>query len=135
MLNKTLPIISVAATVALLYYSWIPFAGTGGPEPPSGNPVHLIAFFAYSVVILVTASRFTSTRKSAVAAFLLSVAVGAITELGQLFIPGRFCDPADWLVDAAGTAVGIAVALLVQYLLSKRAGNGKHIKHNNKVRQ
>jgi VanZ family protein len=135
MLNKTLPIISAAATVILLYYSWLPFTGAGGPEPPSGNPIHFVAFVAYAIIVFITASRFTNTERSAFATLLVSASIGAITELGQLLVPGRFCDPMDWLVDMAGTMVGIAVILLVQYLFSKIAKKRKHIKHSNKVRQ
>lgn len=45
---------------------------------------------------------------------LVAVAIaslyGATDEFHQLFVPGRLCDPADWLTDTCGAALGAALA-------------------------
>lgn len=43
---------------------------------------------------------------------------GASDEFHQLFVPGRMCDPIDWLVDTAGGSLGSGLAYL---LLRRRA--------------
>ena len=58
-------------------------------------------------------------------AWMLAVAIASVygitDELHQLFVPGRFCDPADWVVDTLGAALG---ALLVRFAAAggRRAG-------------
>lgn len=38
---------------------------------------------------------------------------GVTDEFHQLFVPGRMCDPLDWLVDTAGVGLGSGLARLV----------------------
>ena len=45
------------------------------------------------------------------AAIGLASLYGASDEFHQLFVPGRLCDPADWLTDTLGAALGVASAL------------------------
>lgn len=40
---------------------------------------------------------------------LLGVAYGASDELHQMFVPGRYPDAIDWLADAAGAILGVAL--------------------------
>lgn len=47
------------------------------------------------------------------AAVVIASLYGASDELHQLFVPGRLCDPADWLTDTCGAALGAAVAALL----------------------
>ena len=47
------------------------------------------------------------------AAIALASAYGVTDEFHQLFVPGRFCDPADWLTDTLGATVGAVGAMLV----------------------
>ena len=42
-------------------------------------------------------------------AVLIASLYGITDEIHQLFAPGRFCDPVDWLVDTAGAFVGAEV--------------------------
>lgn len=59
-------------------------------------------------------------------AWLAAVAVaslyGITDELHQLFVPGRFCDPADWMVDTVGAALG---ALLLKAACVGRRRHGR----------
>ncbi len=49
-------------------------------------------------------------RTSAGKAFLIAVLTGSLygvtDEIHQIFVPGRLCDPADWLADTLGCALG-----------------------------
>ena len=52
-------------------------------------------------------------RRAAALAIVAASAYGVTDEIHQLFVPGRACDPVDWLVDTAGAALGAVVAFLV----------------------
>jgi VanZ family protein len=107
-------VVSAIYTAAIIYYSSLP-AGASGPGGinPSGGLVHFIVYAVYAAVVLATASKFSLPRPIAVSLFI-AAALGAITETIQLFVPGRFCDPIDWLVDVAGAAMGLAVLYLLK---------------------
>ena len=47
------------------------------------------------------------------AAIGLASLYGASDEFHQLFVPGRLCDPADWLTDTLGAALGVGASALV----------------------
>lgn len=50
-------------------------------------------------------------------ACLLAIAIascyGATDEFHQLFVPGRMCDPVDWVVDTCGASLGSLIGFLV----------------------
>lgn len=48
----------------------------------------------------------------AVAAIAIASAYGASDEFHQLFVPGRMCDPADWLTDTLGATLGASATAL-----------------------
>ena len=43
-------------------------------------------------------------------AIVVASAYGVTDEFHQLFVPGRACDPVDWMVDTAGAALGALLA-------------------------
>lgn len=49
-------------------------------------------------------------RRAALLAVVIASAYGVTDELHQLFVPGRACDPVDWLVDTAGATLGALIA-------------------------
>ena len=49
----------------------------------------------------------------AAVAIVIASAYGATDEFHQLFVPGRMCDPADWLTDTLGATLGATAAALV----------------------
>ena len=52
---------------------------------------------------------------------VLSGTLYAVTdEVHQMFVPGRSCQLSDVLIDAAGSALGAAIALLIAHLISNR---------------
>ncbi|MBM4343639.1 MAG: VanZ family protein [Deltaproteobacteria bacterium] len=46
--------------------------------------------------------------------WLVAVAFGALDEVHQGFVPGRSRDPVDWLADAIGAALAVAIVVLVR---------------------
>lgn len=57
-------------------------------------------------------------RRACFAGIACASLYGATDEFHQLFVPGRMCDPVDWIVDTAGGGLGSGLA----YLLFKRRG-------------
>lgn len=49
---------------------------------------------------------------AALVAVALASTYGVTDELHQAFVPGRLCDPADWLTDTLGATSGAASALV-----------------------
>ncbi|MDO4502707.1 MAG: VanZ family protein [Coriobacteriia bacterium] len=48
--------------------------------------------------------------RACLAAIVLASCYGVTDELHQLFVPDRCCDPADWVVDTLGAALGAGLA-------------------------
>ena len=122
MFNKTfaLSLLSIACTAAILYFSSMP-AGTGGPVGinPSGDVVHFVVYGVYAAVVFATLSRFSLSKPLAIS-LAIAAALGAITELVQLFVPGRVCDPVDFLFNVVGALAGLAVLHLLKRKLRRR---------------
>ncbi len=81
-------------------------------------------FVAYGVLaFLLTLALFFQKRSNLLSskafsfAFLFILAYGAIDELHQLIVPGRYCDLYDWVADSIGASFGI---LLVHLFLKSR---------------
>ena len=81
---------------------------------------HLVAYFLLAV-LLSLAMHFQKRNKSfsehaLLITLILILTYGAIDELHQTFIPGRFADIIDWMADATGGCLGIALSY---YFLKK----------------
>ncbi len=119
-IKHSLLAVSVLYTAAIIYYSSLP-GGVSGPDGFNlgGELVHFIIYAIYAAVLLVTFSRFPLS-KPFVISLAAAAALGAITEIIQLFVPGRFCDPTDWVVDIVGAAAGLAVLYLLKRKTSSK---------------
>ena len=79
-----------------------------------GDGVDLVSsvahFLEYALLGLLLANALRFHAPSA-RAYLLAVLVasfyGGTDELHQCFVPGRFSDPVDWLVDTCGAVLGV----------------------------
>lgn len=80
------------------------------------DPLSPLCHFAEYLVLGLLLGNAVGVRGGRARAFLVALALasayGASDEIHQLFVPGRMCDPADWLVDTAGAALGAAVFAL-----------------------
>ncbi|NHM16579.1 VanZ family protein [Eggerthellaceae bacterium zg-887] len=72
--------------------------------------VSTLAHFAEYLVLGILLANALRLRTSAGKAFLIAVLAGSLygvtDEIHQIFVPGRLCDPADWLTDTLGCTLG-----------------------------
>jgi VanZ family protein len=71
----------------------------------------LLAFLLTLALYFQKRSQLLSSR-AFLFTFIFILAYGAIDELHQLFVPGRFCDLYDWLADSIGGLIGIGLVYL-----------------------
>jgi len=78
--------------------------------------VHFVEFAILGALLWRSASRWklSFTRiKLLIIALIIGSIYAAFDEFHQFFVPGRNCDLFDWVADAIGLAVGIAVAYIL----------------------
>ena len=81
---------------------------------------HFIAYFVLAVLVNLTLiyqrkSRFLF-EKATVATIVICLFYGAVDELHQMLVPGRFAETLDWVADALGAFVGV---LFVYFLINR----------------
>ena len=103
-LSAWLPVVAWAGLIFTL--SSIPDLGTGlgGWDLVLRKLAHAAEFAILGLLLLRALGR-------AWAAFWLGVAYAVTDEIHQAFVPGRQGSPLDVAIDAAGVAVGVALAL------------------------
>nr|WP_301289960.1 VanZ family protein [Adlercreutzia equolifaciens] len=95
---------------------------------PDTDIVNIVAHFTEYLIfglLLVLAARRTwpalGWGKLALVAVALASLYAVTDEFHQSFVPGRMCDPADWLTDTLGAALGAGTAVLaLEKMLAKR---------------
>ena len=103
-LSAWLPVVAWAGLIFTL--SSIPDLGTG-----LGDWDLLLRKLAHAAEFAVLGVLFLRAVERPVLAFLLASAYAVSDEIHQIFVPGRLGSPLDVLIDVAGVAVGIALAL------------------------
>ena len=97
-----------------------------GPETDVVNVAAHFAEYLVLGVLLFVALRCTwpesSPSRLMLGAVVLASAYAVTDEFHQSFVPGRLCDPADWLTDTLGATLGAVIVLA----LSKRSGAAEH---------
>jgi VanZ family protein len=85
--------------------------------PLRDKGVHFVEYGTLSV-LLTHALRTTAPQRNAVAiwasAALITVVWGAIDEIHQAYVPGRFSDVGDLIADACGAVTGALLYLLIR---------------------
>jgi VanZ family protein len=86
------------------------------PPSPDGTDkvVHLLVYAVLGLLLTRAAVHEWPRKRPAVLAAALIAATasfGALDELHQRFIPGRFADVADWLADATGATLAIVLTI------------------------
>ncbi|MEQ8849357.1 VanZ family protein [Botrimarina sp.] len=108
---------------ALFIGTHLPRQAVDGQFMLYDKPIHAAAYFGLALLTTVNL-RLAGWRMSplGVAAVLLMVlTLAAIDELSQPIF-GRVCDLADWLADATGAVLGVAVdAWRARYLRQRRS--------------
>jgi len=106
-LSAWLPVVAWAGLIFTL--SSIPDLGTG-----LGDWDLLLRKLAHAAEFAVLGVLVLRAVERPALAFLLASAYAVSDEIHQIFVPGRLGSPLDVLIDVAGVAVGIALALRVR---------------------
>jgi VanZ family protein len=81
---------------------------------------HFIAYFILAVLVNLTLIYQRKSRilfeKASIATIIICLFYGALDEVHQMFVPGRFAETLDWVADASGTA---AAVLLIYFLINR----------------
>lgn len=85
-----------------------------GPETDIVNvAAHFTEYLVFGVLLFLAARQTWPSAKTAQLA-LIAIALASLyavtDEFHQSFVPGRLCDPADWLTDTLGAALGASAA-------------------------
>lgn len=112
----------------LIIYWIILFTATTlpGPQLPDihlGDKIeHFSAFFILAVLLnlalIYQRKSYILFRYAAFVTIIICLSYGAIDELHQMFIPGRFADIRDWLADSIGVLIGVLLLNFVKYLFN-----------------
>lgn len=91
-----------------------------GPDVDAVNPAAHFCEYAVFGALLANAWRRLGGRTGAAAPWLAVVPAvvcaslyGVTDELHQYFVPGRACDPVDWLVDTSGATLGAVLFAVI----------------------
>ena len=96
-----------------------------GPDTDIVNvAAHFTEYLIFGVLLVVAARRTWPALgwgKLALVAVALASLYAVTDEFHQSFVPGRMCDPADWLTDTLGATLGAGAAVLaLEKMLAKR---------------
>ncbi|WP_080801107.1 VanZ family protein [Arabiibacter massiliensis] len=81
---------------------------------------HFCEYTVFGALLANALRRHMPLGRACLAAIACASLYGVTDEFHQLFVPGRMCDPADWLVDTLGASLGSGLAYLGLNGLAKR---------------
>ena len=100
-----------------------------GPETDVVNvAAHFSEYLVFGVILFNAFFQSLPDRPLwavALTAVVLASLYAVTDEFHQSFVPGRMCDPADWLTDTLGASLGAGVAATVQRYRRVRGDAGK----------
>ena len=82
---------------------------------------HFCEYTVFGLLLRNATGRHFRPVLALVFAIVLGSLYGVTDEFHQLFVPGRACDPADWLVDTLGTTLGASI----MHIASRRRAQRK----------
>lgn len=103
------PVLFAAESAFLLYMALQPGYAIPSFHFPffrGGDLEHFLAYLVYGFLGYRTFSLKFIPRQSLLISLAFCAMFGALTEGLQAFVPTRFADPMDWLVDAIGSSAG-----------------------------
>lgn len=84
--------------------------GSGVDVSPIG---HFAEYFVFALLLASALRNHVSIRTAALGAIAIASTYGVTDEIHQIFVPGRSCDPVDWMVDTIAAVVACAIWLVV----------------------
>jgi VanZ family protein len=112
--------------MAALYWASSQPDLTSLPGGVSDKVAHFGAYFVLAALSLraTAGGRWAGVHgRSALGAFGIAAAYGALDELHQLMTPGRFPGMDDWIADALGAVAALVLGLIGAAGMRGRAGN------------
>ena len=92
-----------------------------GPDVDALSSIaHFCEYTVFGALLANALRRHMPLRRACLVAIVCGSLYGVTDEFHQLFVPGRMCDPMDWLVDTLGTSLGSGLAYLGLKGLAKR---------------
>jgi len=85
-------------------------------RPVDHSPIGHFSEYLVFGVLLFNALRMhlhMNPSRVALCAIAIAAAYAVTDEFHQMFVPGRECDPIDWLVDVAGAAIAASIFAIV----------------------
>jgi VanZ family protein len=113
------PVLFIAESVFLFCMSFQPGYAVPSFHIPffrPGDLEHFLTYLVYGFLGYKTFSLKYSPRKSLMISLVVCGLFGGFTEAMQAFVPSRFADPLDWLVDVTGSFVGIFISTRIKRL-------------------
>ncbi len=108
MKRKSLKLIFfVLYTILIFALSSVPGRDIPSQVSPYSSTFHFFLYFFYGISILLAIGKFRYS-------YTFGVVYALSDELHQYFVPGRTCDPMDFLVDSVGLLVGMLVLLVLR---------------------
>jgi VanZ family protein len=74
---------------------------------------HFCEYMVFGALLVNSLRLHMPLGRAMLVAVVLASVYGVTDEIHQHFVPGRVCDPLDWLVDTIGAGVGSGISLLV----------------------
>ncbi|HEY6627340.1 MAG TPA: VanZ family protein [Ignavibacteriaceae bacterium] len=112
--------------IPLVIYWLVLFVATTLPSerlPSIGFSDKINHFFAYFILAVLVNLMLIYQRKSRflfvkaqIATIVICLFYGAVDELHQMLVPGRFAETWDWVADALGASAGV---LIVYFLINR----------------
>ncbi len=84
-------------------------AAFGYHDDPVSPLGHFLEYTVFGVLLANALRHHMSPSRACLIAIACASAYGITDEFHQLFVPERACDPADWLTDTCGAALGAAL--------------------------
>ena len=78
----------------------------GYHEDPLSPICHFLEYLVLGALLCNALGIRHGRGKAALLAIVIASAYGVTDEIHQIFVPDRMCDPADWLTDTCGAALG-----------------------------
>lgn len=99
------------------------FLISANPRPPSAEAFigikipyidkieHFFLYGIFGVILYMAVLKTESLKEKEFTGFLIGTLYAFTDEIHQYFVPGRSCDPLDFLVDVAGISAGMVFSL------------------------
>ena len=71
---------------------------------------HFCEYTMFGALLVNALRHHMPLRRACLVAVACASLYGVTDEFHQLFVPGRMCDPMDWLVDTLGASLGASLA-------------------------